>query len=108
MTRVLKYSVGDTSPSLSLLLKADDEKAIPLADAIVYAKIRKDGSTVNTNDSNNICTIVSESGGQARYDFVNTDLPSEGKYNLQIQCAFITGRVFTNKENIVIQVKVKF
>ena len=108
MTRVLKSSGADTSPSLLFVMKGNDEEPIPLTDAYVYAKIRKDGYAVNTNDGNNSCTIVNEAGGLARYDFTNTDLPSAGKYHLQLQVALPSGREFTNKENIVIEVKEKF
>jgi len=108
MVRIFKYSVSDTSPSLLFNMKGNDEQAIVITDAVVYAKIRKDGYEVNTNDSNNICTIVSGPNGQARYDFVNTDLPSAGKYHLQLQCVLDSGREFSNKENLVIEVKVRF
>lgn len=112
MTRVLKYSVADTSPSLLFVMKGNDEQAIPLSDngneASVYAKIRKSGLSTNTNDNNNLCTIVDANNGMARYDFVNTDLPSTGTYELQLQVVLPSGREFSNKENIIIQVKEKF
>lgn len=108
MTRALKRAVGDTAPSILFNMIDDDENAIPITDGVVYAKIRKDGATSNTNDSNNTCTIVSGPNGQARYDFVNTDLPSAGKYYLQLQCTLSSGRGFTNKENTEIQVKEKY
>lgn len=108
MTRVLKYSVGDTAPSILFNMIDEDEVAIPITDGVVYAKIRKDGDTSNTNDGNNTCTIVSGPNGQARYDFANTDFPSAGKYYLQLQCTLSSGREFTNEENTEIQVKEKF
>lgn len=108
MTHVLNRSVGDTAPSILFNMIDDDENAIPITGGVVYAKIRKDGATSNTNDSNNICTIVSGPGGRARYDFVNTDLPSPGKYFLQLQCTLSSGRTFTNKENTEIRVEEKY
>jgi hypothetical protein len=108
VTLKLNYSVGDTSPSLLFVLKDNDEEAIDLTDGYVYAKIRKDGATSNTNDGNNACTIVDEASGLARYDFTNTDLPATGKYYLQVQVLLQSGREFTNKENIEIRVKEKF
>jgi hypothetical protein len=104
----LYYANGDTAPSIMFALKDNDQQPIPITDATVYAKIRKDGTSVNTNDADNTCTIVDGPNGLARYDLASSDFPTAGKYYIQIIVVLQTGRVFTNKRNVEVSVKEKF
>lgn len=104
----LYYSAGDSAPSILFALKDNDQQPIPITDATVYAKIRKDGTSVNTNDADNTCTIVDGPNGLARYDLANTDFPLAGKYYIQVKVVLQTGRVFTNKRNVEVSVKEAF
>lgn len=101
-------AAADTSQVINFTLQTEAGVAIDITGCTIKLKIRKNGASANTNDSNNTCTHVVSASGTFQYQFVATDLPSSGDYYGQLQITFPTALVHTVPNFIRFTVEEKY
>jgi len=89
----LEIVVTDNKVEIQFTLKDSSGNAVNITGFTIKFSIRKHGSSTNTNNANNTCTLVTPTSGIFKYAFVSTDIPSAGNYLGQLHITFSDGKI---------------